>query len=650
MLETPFQKLLIANRGEIALRIMGTAQRMGMATVAVYSDADRDATHVRVADQAAYIGAAAPSQSYLNIDVILKAAHESGAQAVHPGYGFLAENADFAEACTAAGLIFVGPSADTIRRMGDKLAAKAAMIEAGVPCVPGFFGDDQSPSSLQREAEQLGFPVMIKARAGGGGRGMRLVTRYEEFDDALSSAKSEAMTAFGDDRILLERAIETPRHVEVQILADRRGHVIHLGERDCSVQRRHQKLIEESPSPAVNADLRDRMGRASVRAAQAIGYEGAGTFEYLLDGQGKFFFMEMNTRLQVEHPVTEALTGLDLVEWQMRIAMGEDLTLIQDDVPLHGHAIELRLCAEDPGRDFLPQSGRVLNWQPATDLRVDHAMCDGAEVPAQYDSMIAKLIAHGTSREDARRRLVAGLKQTIVTGVRTNQGVLVDCLRHPVFVEGDATTGFIAQHKCDLLPDPPAGETAAVMVLSAILAAGAGTALPHRFAVPIRLGRDDKTFEARVAVKRYGQCEVALGEGFTVLQVTALSGGAVRIRRDGLQEVVHMARDGDRVWLHIEGQSWDFADLSFAPVHTADETGTGKIAASMNGTVSSVGVVTGQQVTKGQVLVVLEAMKMEHDQRSDITGTVAAIHVSPGDQVTAQTVLVEVAPDDLIDN
>ncbi|WP_323784600.1 acetyl-CoA carboxylase biotin carboxylase subunit [Thalassovita sp.] len=648
MQDTPFQKLLIANRGEIALRIMRTARRMGLATVAVYSDADRDAPHVRYADQAVHIGGAAPSDSYLNSEAILRAAKDTAADAVHPGYGFLAENADFAASCAAAALVFVGPSADTIRRMGDKSSAKAAMIEAGVPCVPGFLGDDQSPLGLRREAEKLGFPVMIKARAGGGGRGMRLIIRYEDFDAGLRSAKSEALSAFGDDGILLERAIETPRHVEVQILADRQGNVIHLGERDCSVQRRHQKLIEESPSPAVDADLRDRMGRASVRAAQAIGYEGAGTFEYLLDGQGKFYFMEMNTRLQVEHPVTEALTGLDLVDWQLRIAMGEDLTLAQADVKLEGHAIEVRLCAEDPGRDFLPQSGRVLNWQPALDLRVDHALADGTEIPEQYDSMIAKLIAHGPSRESARRRLIAGLTQTIVAGVRTNQGFLSDCLTLPVFVEGAVTTGFVAQNETKLLPDKTADETDVAMIVAAILAVGDGTALPHRYAVPVRLGRNDKTFEARVTVERNGQCEVALGDAYGTLQLSTLTGGAVRLRRGGQQQTVHLSRDGNTVWLHQQGRSWDFTDLSHLPVHLTNTAGTGQIAASMNGTVSAVAVTLGQRVTKGHVLVVLEAMKMEHMQPSDVCGAVSAIHVEPGSQVTAHSVLVEVSPEDPI--
>lgn len=645
MTETAFEKLLIANRGEIAVRIMRTARRMGLATVAVYSDADADAPHVRAADQAVHIGGAAPRDSYLNIEAILRAAKDTGADAVHPGYGFLAENADFAAACAAAGLVFVGPAPDTIRRMGDKSAAKAAMIEAGVPCIPGYLGEETSAIALRREAEKMGFPVMIKATAGGGGRGMRQITRYEDFDDAIRSARSEAMSAFGDDTMMLEKVIENPRHVEVQVLADRHGTVLHLGERDCSVQRRHQKLIEESPSPAVDEELRARMGRASVKAAQAIGYEGAGTFEYLLDGQGRFYFMEMNTRLQVEHPVTEALTGLDLVEWQLRIAMGQVLPWAQSEIRLDGHAIEVRLCAEDPENELLPQTGRVLGWDPDSGLRVDHALEPGAEVPPQYDSMIAKLIAHGPTRDDARRQLIRGLRGSAVLGLRTNQGFLADCLSHQVFAEGATTTGFVDQHRGDLLPDTPRGEANAAMVLAAVLAVGQGTVLPHGYAVPVRLGRGGSVFDLRVKVERDGQCEVELGTAHMALRLTPGAEGRVQATRGAVTEPARLVTGEDALWLHYGGRAWDFADLRFAPQRAVEQVGSGRILASMGARVLSVAVAVGDRVAKGQVLAVLEAMKMEHAHIADIDGTVRTIHVDPGAQVAGQALLIELAPD-----
>ncbi|MYM54315.1 acetyl/propionyl/methylcrotonyl-CoA carboxylase subunit alpha [Thalassovita mangrovi] len=645
MTETPFDKLLIANRGEIALRVIRTARRMGLATVAVYSDADAGASHVRAADQAVHIGGAAPAESYLNIDAILRAAKDTGADAVHPGYGFLAENAEFAASCAAAGLVFVGSAPETIRRMGDKSAAKAAMIEAGVPSIPGYLGEETSAIALRREAEKMGFPVMIKATAGGGGRGMRQITRYEDFDDAIRSARSEAMSAFGDDTMMLEKVIENPRHVEVQVLADRHGTVLHLGERDCSVQRRHQKLIEESPCPAVDEELRARMGRASVKAAQAIGYEGAGTFEYLLDEQGRFYFMEMNTRLQVEHPVTEALTGLDLVEWQLRIAMGQALPWAQQDIRLDGHAIEVRLCAEDPESEFLPQTGQVLGWDPDSSLRVDHALEPGAEVPPQYDSMIAKLIAHGPSRDDARRQLIRGLRGSAVLGLRSNQGFLADCLAHPVFAEGAATTGFVDQNRCDLLPDTPRGEADAAMVLAAVLAVGQGTQLPHGYAVPVRLGRGGSVFDLRVRVAREGNCEVELGTAHMALRLTPGAGGSVQVTRGAVTEPARLVAGEDTLWLHYDGRGWGFTDLRFAPQRAVEEAGSGRILASMGARVLSVAVAVGDRVVKGQVLAVLEAMKMEHAHIADIDGTVRAIHAVPGAQVAAQALLIELAPD-----
>ncbi len=451
MKRTPFRTILIANRGEIALRIMRTARRLGLGVVAVYSDADREALHVRAADQAIRIGGALPAQSYLRIEAIIAAAKAGGADAVHPGYGFLAENEDFAQACRDAGLVFIGPSPDAIKAMGNKAGAKTIMQAAGVPCVPGYQGADQSDGAMLTEAKKIGFPVMIKAVAGGGGRGMRQVADAAAFPDLLRSARSEAQGAFGDPTVILERAIANPRHIEIQVFGDRYGHAVHLGERDCSVQRRHQKLIEEAPSPAVSPELRARMGAIAVAAIKSIGYEGAGTLEFLLDKTGEFYFMEMNTRLQVEHPVTEAITGLDLVELQLRVAAGEPLGLRQEEIKFSGHAIEVRLCSEDTAHDFMPQPGRMALWQMPDQLRVEHALQSGSEIPPFYDSMIAKLIGHGATRDEARRRLIHGLEQTAAFGVMTNQAFLAACLRHPAFAAGEATTAFIGKHRDDLL-------------------------------------------------------------------------------------------------------------------------------------------------------------------------------------------------------
>ncbi len=422
-----FRSLLVANRGEIALRVMRTAKRMGLRTIAVYSDADRDAPHVRAADAAVHIGGSAPKESYLNIQAILQAEGE----AVHPGYGFLSENAEFAEAVLKAGRVWIGPPPSAIKAMGDKANAKEIAAKAGVPVLPTY---DRNPE----------YPVMIKALAGGGGRGMRLVLSQEELPAAMKSAQSEAEHSFGDARVLLEKALLHPRHVEVQIFADSHGNVIHLGERDCSVQRRHQKLVEESPSPAVDTKLREAMGQAAIKAARAVGYVGAGTVEFLLE-DGKFWFMEMNTRLQVEHPVTEAITGLDLVEWQLRVAMGEPLPAKQDGIRFSGHAIEVRLCAEDPERDFLPQAGTLSHWQPSNAVRVDHALESGMEIPPFYDSMIAKLIAHASTRDEARAKLAAALDETVALGIPTNKAFLASVLRDRSFASGEAATDFLAK-------------------------------------------------------------------------------------------------------------------------------------------------------------------------------------------------------------
>jgi geranyl-CoA carboxylase alpha subunit len=442
---TKISKLLIANRGEIACRIMRTAHKMGIDTVAVYSDADQDAPHRKMATEAIYIGPSPAMESYLAIEKIIAAALTSNVDAIHPGYGFLSENADFAEACSAAELIFIGPSARAITLMGNKAEAKRQMTAAGVPCVPGYEGEDQTDIMFANAAEDIGYPVMVKASAGGGGRGMRIITKPEKLMKGLVSARSEAERSFGSGELILEKAILEPRHIEIQVFADNHGNVVHLGERDCSIQRRHQKVIEEAPSPAVSSELRERMGETAIAATRAINYSGAGTFEFLLDQHQKFFFLEMNTRLQVEHPVTECVTGQDLVEWQIKIAAGDPLPVSQEDIRIQGHAIEARLYSEDPYKGFMPKVGVLSNWVAAEGegIRTDHGLETGFEVTPFYDGMIAKIIGYGVDRETARSNLLAGLKATVDDGLTTNRQFLLSCVVHDAFKEGLATTGFI---------------------------------------------------------------------------------------------------------------------------------------------------------------------------------------------------------------
>ncbi len=444
-------KILIANRGEIACRIQRTAQALGYRTVALFSDADADALHVQMADQAVNIGAAPVHQSYLNIPAILDAARRSGADAIHPGYGFLSENPGFARACAEAGLTFIGPSADAIELMGSKRLSKIAMLDAGVPCIAGYQGAAQDDATLLREAERIGYPLMIKASAGGGGRGMRLVHSSDELPAQLRTARSEALNGFGSDELILEQALIEPRHVEVQLFGDCHGNLIYLGERDCSVQRRHQKVIEEAPCPVMTGELRRAMGEAALKAGRAVNYVGAGTVEFLLDARGQFYFLEMNTRLQVEHPVTELITGQDLVAWQLAVAEGQPLPLTQEQVTLNGHAMEVRLYAEDPTQNFLPQTGRVQAWEPVLNpgARIDHGLREGQLISPFYDPMLGKLIAHGATREEARRKLLRAVQDSVLLGVQSNQRLLVSLLQHPQFISGEFSTAFIAQHFTD---------------------------------------------------------------------------------------------------------------------------------------------------------------------------------------------------------
>jgi geranyl-CoA carboxylase alpha subunit len=622
-----FSSVFIANRGEIALRVMRTARRMGLRTVAVYSEADRDARHAREADAAVFVGGAAPRDSYLRIENLIAAAKRTGAQAVHPGYGFLAESSEFAQGVLDAGLVWIGPPPEAIRAMGDKGAAKERMRAAGVPVLASY-----------AEGSRIEYPVMVKAAAGGGGRGMRLVRNATELPTALAQAKSEAEHAFGDGRVILERALEGARHVEVQIFADAHGHCIHLGERDCSVQRRHQKLVEESPSPAVDAGLRARMGAAAVAAARAVHYEGAGTVEFLLGADGDFRFMEMNTRLQVEHPVTEALTGLDLVEWQLRVAAGEPLPLAQDEVRFAGHAIEVRLCAEDPARDFLPQSGRLALWRPADSVRTEHALESGAEISPFYDSMIAKLIAHAPTRNAAREKLAAALDATVALGVPTNKAFLSTVLRCETFARGTATTDFLARHPFE----SPAPQDADVAIAAALLAATAGygewqswSNSPAR-TMHVRLEEREIPLRFERGAYRAPGAE---------LRVLAIEDGAARIELDGTEERVSFAVADGAVHLARGGASFALRDLSHRPSAKNDAgLGDGRLVAPMNGRVAAVHARAGETVAGGQPLVVLEAMKMEHGLALPAPVRVTSVHAIAGSQVAPGQILVEFEP------
>ncbi|UQR64107.1 acetyl-CoA carboxylase biotin carboxylase subunit [Bradyrhizobium sp. C-145] len=646
----PFFKVLIANRGEIALRVMRSARQLGLGVVAVYSDADRDALHVRQADQAVRIGEALPAHSYLNIPAIIAAARASGADAVHPGYGFLAENEEFARACKDAGLVFIGPSPQAIEAMGNKAGAKEIMKKAGVPIVPGYQGTDQGDEVMLAEAKKIGFPVMIKAVAGGGGRGMRLVADAASFPDALRSARSEAKAAFGDPTVILERAILNPRHIEIQVFGDSHGNAIHVGERDCSVQRRHQKLIEEAPSPAVTPELRAKMGEVAVAAVKALRYEGAGTLEFLLDASGDFYFMEMNTRLQVEHPVTEAITGLDLVELQLRVARGEQLPVKQQDIRFEGHAIEVRLCSEDAAHDFMPQSGRMARWQVPEGLRIEHALQSDTEIPPFYDSMIAKVISHGATREEARGRLIVGLEQLTAFGVTTNQAFLMSCLRHSGFAKGEATTAFIGAHRDELMA-PRANSAFSVALAGLLLYVTSpqapswrgGRSLSATFPLPAKIEIAGQIHELEVTRERDGSYTIATDGREAKFEIDELDPDAIRFRHDGVMDSARFLRDGDRLYLQHRGIPLAVNDLTLAaPKAAATNGGDGKVRAALNGRVVAVLVKPGDRVTAGQPVMTLEAMKMEHVHKAGIDGVVAAIDVAEGEQVTTGRIVAEI--------
>ncbi len=658
-----FKKVLIANRGEIALRVIRGAKRMGYSTVAVYSDADRDAAHVWAADEAVRLGPAPVGESYLVIDKMIEAARASGADAVHPGYGFLAENAGFARACESAGLVFIGPTPDAIDLMGNKRAAKLRMIEAGVPCVPGYEGEDQEDDTLIARAREIGCPIMVKASAGGGGRGMRLVADEAKLAEAIKSARSEAQNAFGSSELILEKAVINARHVEIQVFADTHGNVIHLGERDCSVQRRHQKVVEEAPSPAVDEALRDKMGQAAVEAAQAIKYRGAGTVEFLLDTSGEFYFMEMNTRLQVEHPVTELVTGQDLVEWQLRVAEGETLPMAQADLQMKGHAIEVRLCAEDPEQDFLPQTGKVLRWhEPQGDgIRVDHCLQEGGEISPFYDSMQGKLIAWGPNRYVARCRLIKALEECVLLGVVSNKDFLVRILNHEAFAAGDFDTKFIDRYF-------PRDEIEAALpgLRHRALAA---VAMYHRDATALRsdqglsesfmswrnsnavsyqlkIGHGENLWEC--AIRATGPCayEVDLGdkEEKQHITLTSFSDHEFHYVCEGVQGSADYAGAGNLLWLSCEGETWVYSDKTLLPPDAGAEGSDGRILASMDGKILAVNVQPGDSISKGETVLVLEAMKMEFQVAAAVDGIVEEVGVSAGDQVKARQLMAAIKP------
>jgi geranyl-CoA carboxylase alpha subunit len=650
--------VLVANRGEIALRIMRTARAMGLRTVAVYSDADASAPHVKFADEAVRIGPALVGESYLSAEKIIAAAKSSGATAIHPGYGFLSENAAFVRAVAKAGLTFVGPPADAVDVMGDKARAKRRMIEAGVPCVPGYEGEDQAEKTFVAAAAKIGFPVMVKAAAGGGGRGMRLVEKAADLPAALKTARSEAENAFGKGDLILEKAIVRPRHVELQVFADTHGTVIHLGERDCSVQRRHQKVIEEAPCPVMTPELRAKMGAAAVEAARAVGYVGAGTVEFLLDEAGQFYFLEMNTRLQVEHPVTEMITGLDLVALQLRVARGEALGLTQDDVAFTGHAIEVRLYAEDP-TSFLPSTGpiRLFRTPAGEGFRMDAGVETGGEVSPWYDAMIAKVIAHGSTRDGARRRLVAALGQTAVFGPRTNRDFLIDALLQPVFAAGEATTAFIA----DIYgagfkfsePDAPLHAAAAVLQHASALARSASEALDvspalHDWTsagdleslVQYEIGGKPQTIFVRA---RGGRAyDVRIGEKTIPVKILALDNETARLNIDGRGVDVIYRDEGRTLHLATSGRTLELPNLAAFTPEKDGGAGQGTVLAPMHGRLAEISVKEGATVKKGDRLAILEAMKMQHEITAGIDGRVTRIAAVAGTQIAARAVILEI--------
>lgn len=655
-----FSKVLIANRGEIACRVIATCRRLGIATVAVYSDADRNARHVRLADEAIHIGPAAARESYLRSDAILDAARRTGAQAIHPGYGFLSENADFADACVAAGITFIGPPASAIRAMGDKSAAKALMAKAGVPLTPGYHGDQQAPEFLRTQADGIGYPVLIKASAGGGGKGMRKVERSEDFVDALASCQREAASAFGNDHVLVEKYVERPRHIEIQVFGGGHGEAVYLFERDCSVQRRHQKVLEEAPAPGMSADRRAAMGKAAVDAARAVGYIGAGTVEFIAGPDGDFYFMEMNTRLQVEHPVTEFITGTDLVEWQLRVAAGQPLPKRQDELTIHGHALEARLYAEDADRGFLPSTGTLRRLRlptPSANVRVDTGVEEGDSITPYYDPMIAKLIVWDVDRDAALRRMSQALADCQVVGVTTNAGFLRRLLHTDSFAHAKLDTALIEREQAALAAtgdgEQALWELAAIAAVVSTPAAAADARDPHSpwqaqdgwrlgapaaRVVPLQQGERAHTLKVWATADGWRvQCDDAA----PTQVVGHADGHTLSVQLDARRWRLQLQRDGDQLYLF--GSDGQHRFTLHDPVGESEQgsADAGSLLAPMPGRIVATLVAAGTLVKRGTPLVVLEAMKMEHTLQAPADGTVKGYRAKAGDQVGDGAVLVD---------
>jgi len=647
-----FASVLIANRGEIAARIARTAKRLGLRTIAVYSQADAGALHVRLADEAHLIGPAPAAESYLAADRLIEVAKRTGAACIHPGYGFLAENPEFAEACAQAGIVFVGPPPAAIRAMGLKDAAKALMEKAGVPVVPGYHGTRQEPKFLKEKAYEIGYPVLIKAVAGGGGKGMRRVDKHAEFETALAGAMREAKSAFGDDRVLVEKYVASPRHIEIQVFGDTRGNVIHLNERDCSLQRRHQKVVEEAPAPSMSLAMRAAMGEAAVAAAKAVGYVGAGTVEFIAEASkglaaDRFWFMEMNTRLQVEHPVTEAVTGLDLVEWQFRIAAGEPLPLAQREVRLNGHAVEARLYAEDPEKGFLPSTGRLvaLDFPSAENVRIDTGVTAGSDVTPYYDPMIAKVIAHGKDRAEALERLTAALEQTRIAGPRTNLAFLAALTRSAAFRNEEFDTGFIDRNLAALGAVPRAFDRAAAAFGVAHLLAREQARIAARSAA-----HGASPWDARDGFQLAGRREAVvpvLVDGENVSAALSYGPNGARVAIDGEQPAAdaQVIEAGAAVYVLRAGRQTVVRLKDFEAIDVEHLDSGGLVTAPMHGKVLAVLVEPGAAVAKGQRVALLEAMKMEHALTAPIAGRVAEVAATAGSQVAegAKVMVIEAA-------
>jgi geranyl-CoA carboxylase alpha subunit len=625
-------KLLIANRGEIACRVIRTARRLGIRSVAVFSDADAGAPHVAMADEAVCVGPEPAADSYLKAAAILEAARRTGADAVHPGYGFLSENAAFAQACLDAGLVFVGPPPSAITAMGDKARAKRRMIDAGVPCVPGYLGDEQGDDRLAAQARRLGFPLLVKAVAGGGGRGMRLVRSEADLTEAIAGARREATSAFGDGTLMLERLVEGGRHIEVQVFADAHGHAIHFGERDCSTQRRRQKVIEEAPSPVIDAARRASMGADAVAAARAVGYVGAGTVEFIVDADGQHWFLEMNTRLQVEHPVTEAITGLDLVEWQLRVADGEALPLTQDQVRFDGHAIEVRLYAEDPYAGFAPQTGTVQWWRPerCDTVRIDHGITEGQTITPYYDAMVAKLIAHGRDRADAIRRLRAALADTPLFGLKHNARFLADLLGHEAFRAATITTATLDDWVAQGAPilQRPEPDDAAWAIAAAAMAWAGGNGW-----------RSDSVRAFDLTLECEGSRRTQRVGSPGGVRILGWHDGELRFEQGGVRRRATALRRGGTLHLAWQGATFVFSEPSAAPAATS-RTDPARAHAPVAGVVAKVAVAAGDAVEAGQPLVCVETMKMEMWVAAGTAGVVAELRVAAGDSVAAGALLV----------